>query len=139
MHTPHIKPQNNFGLPLGYQARKTKPKSVEAELITPVPEWARDGKKRKPTSAERDSRAGVEDEQEAPAFEKTARRIDETAGGGTGNTAVEDKDDLFGLLGAFSAGVASPAKRQAASEESASLQDLLSQFADAAESGVGFK
>jgi hypothetical protein len=140
MHTPHIKPQNNFGLPHGYEARKAKPKSVEAELITPVSEWECDGKKRKPASFARDFCAGMDEEQEAAAFEEAARRIDEKAAGKSGNASAGDKDELFGLLGAFAAsGAALATKRQAAGEEDANLQDLLRQFIGAVVSGGDLK
>jgi hypothetical protein len=135
MHTPHIKPQN-LGIPYGYQPRKVKPQSVEAELVTPVSEWERGGNKRNRAFAVRD--CGKDDEQEQPAFEQTAHQVDETAGGETGEASVQVEDDgaFFRLLGAASgAGAVAPAKERATDrQEAASLRDLLSEIAKAAKS-----
>ncbi|MGO8740495.1 hypothetical protein [Rhodoblastus sp.] len=59
MHTPHIKPQQNFNYPIGLKSRAAetkaaKTKQADPDLVLPAAEWDRNGKRRdRPSDARR--------------------------------------------------------------------------------------
>ncbi|MBB4200118.1 hypothetical protein CCR94_02570 [Rhodoblastus sphagnicola] len=138
MHISHIKTKN-FGVPHGGQPCKPKPRSVEAELITPVPEWERDGKRRKAAFPAREARPRAGDDDEPADFEQARGQAEQDAEDqkrGSATPTPED-DELARLLGGASP-EGPPAKIWGAvASEDATLEELLSRFAGAAKSSGG--
>lgn len=129
MHSSHIKPQT-LAAPLTLQQRGTKPRSVEAQLVTPVTEWELEATQRAKPVATRDARLLRGDEDDQTDFDQAQRQAGENAEGQAqgGEASPEDDHELSQLLGAGSAERSQAKQRETESDVDTSLQELLNHF-----------